>query len=400
MRKADNPFEPGAGTKPPELAGRELVLEDAEAAIEKGLSGRPIRGQIYYGIRGVGKTVLLREAGAIARKHGGLVADLETPERKKLAQLLVPALRQLLIQLNRIEKGKAILSDAAAALQSFASVFKVKIESVGIEVKEPTGIADSGDLENDVADLLVALGEAAKSQKTMILLALDEMQYLDVAELSAIITGIHAVNQKGLPLGLFGAGLPHLLAKAGEAKSYSERLFLFEEVGPLADEDARKALRDPIVAAGAKINRNALDFILSKSQGYPYFIQEWGSRTWNAAKTSPITKSDALAAEPLTIRSLDRSFFRVRFDQLTVAEQNYLRAMAHLGPGPHKSGEVAKVLGKNATQTAAVRAKIITKGMAYGGQYGLVHFSVPLFDEFMRRAMPDFEPRQPRKRSK
>ena len=399
--KEDNPFEPGAGTKPQELVGRELILADAEAAIGRGLRGRPIRGQVFYGLRGVGKTVLLREVGEIARGRDAVVVDLETPEHKKLTEILVPAVRQLLLKFSASEQAKEALRQAAAALQSFASIFKVKVAGIGIEVKGAAkGVADSGDLEIDVADLLATVGETAKAAGSGVVLALDEMQYLSEEELSALITAIHRVNQRSLPLGLFGAGLPQLLGLAGAAKSYSERLFTFVEIGALSTGEAGKAIRDPIVKTGASINQAAIDYIIAKSQGYPYFLQEWGFRAWNAARKSPITKADVVTAEPRTIESLDKGFFRVRFDQLTHSEQLYLRAMAELGPGPHKSGEVAKVLGKTAPQASPVRAQIIAKGMAYGGQYGMVHFSVPLFDEFMKRALPGFKPKAPAPRRK
>ncbi len=391
MDKEDNPFEPGAGTKPQELVGRELILEDAEAAIGRGLKGRPIRGQVFYGLRGVGKTVLLREVGEIARRRNVLVADLETPEHKKLTEILAPAVRQLILKLSASAQAKEALRQAASALQSFASIFKIKVAGVGIEVKQAKGVADSGDLEIDVSDLLVSVGEAARAAGSGVILALDEMQYLSEEELSALITAIHRVNQKSLPLGLFGAGLPQLLGLAGGAKSYSERLFTFIEIGPLSKAEATRAIRDPIAKAGAAITQSAVDDILAKSQGYPYFLQEWGFRAWNAAAQSPIASADVAAAEPRTIESLDKSFFRVRFDQLTQGEQLYLRAMAELGPGPHKSGDVAKMLGKKVNQTAQVRAQVVAKGMAYSGQYGMVHFSVPLFDEFMKRAMPGFK---------
>ena len=391
MRKEDNPFEPGAGTKPRELFGRELILEDAEASLIKGAKGRPVRGQIYYGLRGVGKTVLLREVCNIAAQRGALVADLETPEDKSLAHILVPAIRKLLIQLSASERAKDLARGAANALQSFASQFKIKVGDTGLEVKSPKGVADSGDIESDVTDLLIAAARAAKEQGRMILIAVDEMQYLKVDELSALITAIHKINQSSLPLALFGAGLPQLLGIAGNAKSYSERLFEFIEIGALGMDDARRAIREPIIASEAEIAEDAVDYILQKSEGYPYFLQEWGYRAWYAAERSPIVKADTVAAEPRTIQALDKSFFRVRFDRLTNSEQLYLRAMAELGPGPHKSGDVGRVLGKKNNQVGPVRSQVIAKGMAYGGQYGMVHFSVPLFDGFMKRAMPDFK---------
>lgn len=237
---------------------------------------------------------------------------------------------------------------------------------------------------------MVTIAEASGAQGKIIVLAIDELQYLKDDELAALITAVHRINQQSLPFGFFGAGLPQVLAKAGNAKSYAERLFQFVEIGALDAADARRAIEEPVRAANAAIETDALDMIVSKTQGYPFFLQEWGFRCWNQARQSPITRTDAIDSEQRVIDSLDKSFFRVRFDRLTPTEQLYLRAMAELGPGPHRSGEVASVLGKQAQQTAPARAKVIAKGMAYGGQHGMVHFSVPLFDEFMRREMPEF----------
>ncbi len=398
MRPADNPFEPGAGTPPPELVGRDLVLEDASAAIEKGAKGRPIRGQVFYGLRGVGKTVLLRAVSDIATARGGLVADLETQEDKRIADIIVPAMRTILQQLSRVEQAKSAIQNAATALQSFAAKFKIKVEGVGFEIKEPGAAAEAVDLDADLSALLVAVAQAAKRAKKFVILALDEMQYLSTPDLTALITGIHAINQKSLPLGLFGAALPQVLAKAGNARTYSERLFQFVEIGALSKPDSDRAVRVPILASKADVTQAALDLIFLKCRGYPYFLQEWGSRAWLAARTSPISERDVATAEARTIESLDKSFFRVRYDRLTQSEKEYLRAMAHLGAGPHKSGDVAKVLGKKTTQTDTVRSKVIAKGMAFAGQYGEVHFSVPLFDEFMRRELPNFKSRAPKRR--
>ncbi len=401
MRKADNPFEPGAGTRPPELVGRNIVLEDAEATIAKGGAGKTIRGQVFYGLRGVGKTVLLRLVSEMASNKGGIAVDLEVPENKRIVEILAPAMRKVVLELSPIEKAKAVTKNAARAVQAIAAKFKVKIGEFDVEVKDPGGIADSGDLEADLSDLLVAVGEMAKDQKKFVVIALDEMQYLTQSDLAALVTAVHRVNQKALPIGLFGAGLPQILQLAGNAKSYSERLFQFVDIGALAEPEAAKAIRDPIKAAGADIEEKAIEWIFTRSQGYPYFLQEWGYRTWNTAKKSPITEADAKAAEPTVMESLDKSFFKVRFDRLTESEKEYLRAMAELGPGPHRSGDVARVLGKRSDQLGPVRAKVIAKGMAYGGQYGTIHFSVPLFDDFMRREMPDaFEPRPTKRKAK
>jgi len=392
MRKGDNPFEPGAGTKPPELVGRDLMLEDAAANIAKGAKGRPIRGQVFYGLRGVGKTVLLREVGVRAAEAvDAIVLDLETPERRSIQEILAPELRKALIQLSRAEMARDVVRRGAGVLQSFASKFKLKIGEVEAEVKPVAGVADSGDLESDIPDLLEAVGNAAKAAKRVVLLALDEMQELKPAELSALITGIHRINQRSLPVGLFGAGLPHLLAAAGDAKSYSERLFQWVEIGALTQADAHKAIVDPVEQNSAKIEVKAVARIIEQSQCYPYFLQEWGFTSWNQAVSSPITLADVERASPLVVASLDKSFFRVRFNRVTEAERDYMRAMAELGPGPYTTGDVAGILGKSSTQVATIRAKLIEKGMVYSNQYGQVSFSVPQFDTFMRREMPDFK---------
>jgi AAA ATPase domain len=298
MRKADNPFEPGAGTKPPELVGRDVIIDDALTAVAKGSKGRVIRSQIFYGLRGVGKTVLLRAitARAIAEENA-LVADLETPEDKPLAELIAPALRKILLSLSTYEQAKSTLRTAYGALQAFAAKFEVKLGDLEVGVRPPQGVADSGDFAADLSDLIEAVGAAAKSEGRPVILALDEMQYLKVPEFAALIAAMHRVNQKSLPIGLFGAGLPQILGLAGDAKSYAERLFQFVEIGPLSPPDADRALSEPIAHQGASIDQAAVDFIVQRSQGYPYFLQEWGFRTWNCAAQSPITRSDAWQAE-------------------------------------------------------------------------------------------------------
>lgn len=392
MEKASNPFEPGAGTRPPNLVGREREIEDALASIARGKANRPIRGQIFYGIRGVGKTVLLRHIGRLATETGCVVAHLETPEGKSFPKLLVPELRKTVLELSLAAKAKAKLTRAVGALQAFASIFKIKVGDVGVEVGTPKGLADSGDLEADLGDLLVSVGELASAAERGVVIALDEMQYLAIDDLSAVVSAVHRCNQEGLPIGFFGAGLPNLLAKAGDAKSYSERLFQFVEVGPLSNEDAGRAIQMPIEAAGAKIAKNALAFIVKQTRGYPYFLQEWGFGAWNAASKSPISLSEVEAANNGIIDRLDRSFFKVRYDRLTGTEKLYLRAMAELGPGPHASGDVANMLGRDVKALGSIRRRVIEKGMAYDTEYGVVAFTVPLFDDFMKREVPDFKP--------
>ncbi|HEV2438788.1 MAG TPA: ATP-binding protein [bacterium] len=267
-----------------------------------------------------------------------------------------------------------------------------------LESSPPRGIADSGALDSDVTDLLVTVGEAAAEARTAVGLLIDELQYVDEDELAALLAGLHRVAQISLPLVVFGAGLPQLVASTGKAKSYAERLFEFTTIGPLTPADARAAVRDPINRQGAMIGDDALDEIVRVTEGYPYFLQEWGARAWLSAPVSPITLEDVRNATADATAALDQGFFRVRFDRLTPAEKDYLRAMAQLGPGPHRSGDIAEMVGRTVDQVAPTRANVIAKGMAYAPAYGDTAFTVPMFDRFMHRVMPEFAPRPPKPR--
>jgi DNA-binding CsgD family transcriptional regulator len=256
---------------------------------------------------------------------------------------------------------------------------------VSIDVDALSGVADSGNLADDVTDLLVACGEAARDRGTGIVLAIDELQYVHPDELSALIVAIHRTNQLNLPVILTGAGLPQLRALAGEAKSYAERLFDFPEIGSLSAEDARTALALPAAESGAAIDDAALDIMVGRSHGYPYFLQEWGYHVWNVAPQSPITADDVERAAPRVRDQLDQNFFLVRLDRLTPREREYLVAMASLGPGPHRSGDIAAALGVRVESVAPRRSALIAKGIIYSPAHGDTAFTVPLFDEFLER---------------
>jgi hypothetical protein len=396
MNPVLNPFAPGAGSRPPELAGREDVLTEARVAIERAASGRQSRGMLLLGLRGVGKTVLLNEIQRLAAESGENVClFLEAPEGRTLAEMMVPALRKALLGLSRKERAAARAKKGLAALRNFASVFKVKIGAVEIGFEPDPGVADSGDLDSDLTDLLVALAEAASQAETGVILIMDELQYLDSEELSALIVALHRIEQRNLPLIFFGAGLPQIAALAGEAKSYAERLFSYPSIGPLPPDAARDAIGYPLFREGVAIEERALDFILERTAGYPYFLQEWGSHIWNAATESPISEVVTRAADADAVAQLDRSFFRVRFERLSAREQDYLRAMAQLGAGPHGSGEIAAVLGQPASAVAPLRQGLIVKGMIYSPRHGETAFSVPMFDQFLRRTMPGWRPPEP-----
>ena len=387
-----NPFAPGAGSRPPALAGRDELLESADIALRRIRAGRHAKSMMLLGLRGVGKTVLLVRIGELAESAGYVTAVIEAPEERRLAALLVPRLRRLLYRLSGREKARILGNRALGALRNFASAFKVSYAEFEVGLKSEPGLASSGDLETDLTDLLVAVGEAAKAADQPAAILMDEVQYLDDEDLSALIVALHRISQKALPLIMFGAGLPQLAAVSGEAKSYAERLFDFASIGPLDEDAIREAIRGPIEEAGAEVDDDALSEIADRTDGYPYFLQEWGAHSWSAAPESPVTLQDVVSASERAVAGLDRSFFRVRFDRLTPREQGYLRAMAELGPGPHRSGKVAAKLGLPVTTAGPVRTGLIRKGMIWSPSHGDTAFTVPMFDQYMLRAMPDWQP--------
>jgi hypothetical protein len=396
MDPRTNPYAPGAGTPPPELAGRDNAIEQAAIALDRIRDGRAARSLIFYGLRGVGKTVLLNRIRVDAEARGILAVRMEAPEERSLPALLAPPLRAALLRLDRGQAIKAGGRRALSALAGFISSLKLKYQDIelGMDVAPEKGLADSGDLDNDLGDLMAAVGEAAAERKTAIVLFLDELQYVPEYELAALIMALHsATSQNQLPVTMVAAGLPQLLGRMGRAKSYSERLFEFVSIGRLDANAATTALCVPAEKEGATFAPDAIAEILRQTQCYPYFLQEWGKHSWNVAERSPINFADAQDANQRAIAELDASFFRVRFDRLTPSEKRYMRAMAELGPGPHRSGEVAELLRKKVTGTAPTRNALISKGMIFSPSHGDTAFTVPLFDGFMKRTIPDFAPK-------
>lgn len=392
MNPTTNPFAPGAGTQPPELAGRESIVSQARIALVRVKEGRAAKSQMLLGLRGVGKTVLLNRIADIAETDGYETILLEAPEDRRLADMLVPPLRRVLHKLSRIAAASARAKEALGVLRAFAKAFKVKAGDVEFTVEPATGTADSGSLEADLPELLLAVSAAAKKGGRAVAVLADEVQYLSEEDLAALIVAVHRVAQKGLPFLFFGAGLPQLAALAGEAKSYAERLFEYPEVGPLDDAAAREAIAAPLRRNDVQIEPRALDRVVQQTKGYPYFLQEWGYHAWSVADGSPIVLADVQRGSAEALRALDRGFFRVRLDRLTPREKDYLRAMAELGPGPHRSGDIAEKLGIEVTAAGPLRGTLIKKGMIYSPQYGDTAFTVPMFDEFMKRSMPDWAP--------
>jgi hypothetical protein len=390
MSPIENPFAPGAGSPPPELAGRDELRETVRVAVGRVRLGNPTKSVLMVGLRGVGKTVLLDRMRDDTEGTGVQTLRLEAPEDRSLPAIIAPELRQALLRLSRSEKAKDLANRALRGLAGFAKALKVTYQdiTVGLDFEPEKGLADNGDLEHDLQALLEASGEAARSAETALAIFIDELQYVEEGQLAALITALHRTAQRRLPVVLVGAGLPQLRGKMGRAKSYAERLFDFPEVGALSQSAARTAIIKPAKDRGVEVNEDAFECIFNETQGYPYFLQEWGKHAWDTAARSPITLEDVNAATKTVIAALDESFFRVRFDRLTPVEKKYLRAMAEIGPGPHRSGDIAEQLGRKVTALGPTRNQLISKGMIYSPSHGDTAFTVPLFDQFMRRIMP------------
>lgn len=385
-----NPFAPGAGTQPPDLVGRDELLETVRIAIARIRLGNPAKSVMLVGLRGVGKTVLLDRMREDAEATGIQTLRIEAKEKGSLPAILVPQLRQALLRLSRNANAKDLAQRALRGLAGFAKALKVKYGDieVGFDFDPEPGLADNGDLEHDLQALMEAAGLAAAKGDTALAIFIDELQYVPEPQLAALITAMHRCAQRRLPIILIGAGLPQLRGRMGEAKSYAERLFDFPTIGPLLPPDAQKAIEVPANQQSVEIEGRAIDLIIAQTEGYPYFIQEWGKHAWDAADRSPISEDDVRNASSSAVAALDESFFRVRFDRLTPAEKVYLRAMAELGPGPHRSGDIAQLLNMEVTALGPRRNNLISKGMIWSPNHGDTAFTVPLFDQFMKRVIP------------
>ena len=390
MDPRTNPYAPGAGYPPPELAGRDDIIERASIALDRIRARRPARSFVLYGLRGVGKTVLLNKIRLDAEASGIITIPVEAPEDRSLPGMLAPALRSALLRLDRVASLKAHTKAALSALAGFIGALKLKYQDVevSLDVAPEKGVADSGDLELDLVDLIASVGEAALANNTSVVFAIDELQYIKEDELGALISALHRASQRQLPVAMIAAGLPQLVGQTGRAKSYAERLFEFVPIDRLDATAAKDALCKPAEKDHVSFLPSAIDEILQQTKGYPYFLQEWGKHSWNIADASPIEEIDAKQATDRALAELDASFFRVRFDRLTPVEKRYMRAMAELGPGPHRSGDIAEKLSRKVTAVAPMRNTLISKGMIYSPSHGDTAFTVPLFDGFMKRTMP------------
>ncbi len=361
--------------------------------VERLRRGKPAKSMMLVGLRGVGKTVLLDQMMRDAEASGVITIRIEAPEGKSLPAVLVPQLRLGLLKLSRMEKSKDAAIRGLRALAGFVGKMKFKYDDieVGLDYEPEPGLADNGDLEGDLTMLLEQVGRAAQAAGTLAALFIDELQYVPEQQMAALISALHRCAQLQLPIVVVGAGLPQLRGRMGEAKSYAERLFDFPAIGPLDAADASDAIVKPARDEGVDVDDDAVALIVSYTKGYPYFLQEWGKHAWDVATASPITRQNVETASAEAIAALDESFFRVRFDRLTPTEKKYLRAMAKLGTGPHRSGDIAAELHRESSSLGPVRSSLISKGMVWSPTHGDTAFTVPLFDEFMKRIMPGEE---------
>ncbi len=384
-----NPYTPGAGVRPPALVGRDREIASFGILLERLRHGRAERSVLITGLRGVGKTVLLGAFAQQARVEGWASIEVEISSGSAFGPRMALLARRALLELAPRERWRQLLRRAAGVLRSFSITVSTDGSVTGsLDVEPIEGAADSGELGEDLSDLFVAVGEAAREQGSGVVFLLDEIQFLDRHELEALIRALHRVSQRQLPLVLAGAGLPNVARLAGEAKSYAERLFTFPVLGPLPLEAAQDALILPASALDVSYDRRAVAAVMAFAEGYPYFIQEYGDVLWDHALGPIVTAQEAVEAQALVEARLDANFFRVRIERASEQEVGYLRAMAELGPGPQTAAAVAGVLRRRSEQLGKVRTRLIEKGLLYAPSYGRAAFTVPQFDRFLRRTYP------------
>ena len=386
MNRIENPFSPGAGTPPPALVGRSILLEDIDTLLGRLRAGRPVQNILLTGLRGVGKTVLLTETRHRARRHSIENVFFEASEEKSLSASLMAPLKNVLFDLDRMEGAKNAVRRGLVAFRNFLGTIHLDIGPFGLDIEPQQGLADSGDLESDLTALFLCIGEAAEEKSAAVLLVIDEIQCLSERDFGALIMALHRMQQERLPIGMVGAGLPILPNLAGTAKSYAERLFQFPQVGALDPESCNEAVRSPFREAGVEVLDEALGCIQERTKGYPYFVQEWGYQLWNHTTNSSIGTSDVMAIDAAATRRLDENFFRVRMERLTESERLFLRAMARLENDPIRIAAVAETLGVSVSALSPRRSALIRKGMVYSPAHGEIAYTVPLFGEFLRRS--------------
>jgi hypothetical protein len=385
-----NPYTPNAGSRPPELAGRGAELEQFRVLVGRLKRGATEQSMIIRGLRGVGKTVLLNAFEDRAESEGFLSYYHElTPDSSLVGEIA-----------RDVERALAQLKLSARAMKTVREVLE-HLAAIKVTGPEGLGLAvdirkvDEGTISRDLSELFLALGAAAAAKKTGVVFLLDEVQFVSELEYRSLISALHRATQKNMPITVAAAGLPQIPRLTGEARSYAERLFTFPIIASLSDQDARAAFVEPARHQQVDYEGDALALALPWTGGYPFYIQQLGKHAWNLAESSPITKRDVEAAMPIAQAARDTSIYEVRIQRVTDRERRYMRAMAELGEGPYRSGDVAAKLGVMTSEVSAIRQRLLEKGLAYATEvYGYIDFTIPRFDEFMRRYMSYSEPKR------
>ena len=394
MDNINNPYTPNAGAAPEVLIGRDGQTEAFSILLQRLKRGRTEQSMIMTGLRGVGKTVLLNRFAELAELAGWESIELEASKHDETAfrQSIFSKFRAALLHISPRRRWSERARHAAGVLKSFAvSVDPQGAYSLSWDINPSEGYGDNGILSLDLVDVFLAVGEVAKEKGTGIVLLVDEVQSLKASQLESLIQAIHKTVQNKLPIAFVGAGLPQVVKIAGDAKSYSERLFRFPTIDHLSPEEARQALTKPAERENVSYDKEAVDLAVEITHGYPYFIQELGYQVWLIAENNHITTNDIYAAKEAYEAELDNSFFRVRFDRATPTQTAYMRAMAELGPEPQKAADVASLMKRESSQVAPTRSKLIEMGLLYTPQHGYAAFTVPDFDKFMMRSVPKLE---------
>jgi len=393
MDPIKNPYTPNAGSRPPELAGRDRELEQFRVLVGRLKRGATEQSMIVRGLRGVGKTVLLNAFEDQAEAAGFLTYYHElTPDTSLVGEIT----RDVQAALARLRLSARTTSTIRKALGHLRTI-KV-VGPAGIELAVDIRKADEGTITGDLSQLFLQLGSAAASKESGVVFLLDEAQFVSEIEYRSVVSALHRATQKNMPVTLAAAGLPQIPRLTGEARSYAERLFTFPVIANLSETDARAALVEPARQGGVEYDEDAVTLALSWTAGYPFYIQQLGKHAWNLAEKSPIASANIEAAMPAAQAALDSGTYEVRIQRATDQERRYMRAMAELGQGPYRSGAVAAALGRKTAAVSMIRQRLLDKGLVYATEdYGYVDFTVPRFGEFMVRYMPYRAPRPPRK---
>lgn len=387
--KEASPYRPGAGTKPPYLAGRDDLIETADKYLRAMVNGYPQKSVIYYGLRGIGKTVLLNEIEERADEKDILYAHIEIAEKRRFISQIANASKKIIHRMSVVESAKDNLKKALGILQAFNVTYNPEDQTFSAGLSEVSAYVTTGILSDDLTEMFVTMGRTAVKANKSICFFIDEIQYMRDDEMEALVNALHRVNQLGLPITLFGAGLPKILRLLGEVKSYAERLFNYVPVAQLTDSAAGDAIMIPAKTLGVDYTEGAVQEIIRWSKGYPFFIQELCNIVWDYTDKSVIERGDVERIIPTYLSHLDESFFIVRYERCTKKERDFLFAMVKCGKLPCSIANVAHIMKKKVNSISPIRAKLISKGMVYSTGHGEIDFTVPLFDEYLKRVNPN-----------